>query len=133
QTHWRTHWAASAQEAEQVGTPVGTGSGGPGPRTRRADGTPGKGPVKARRARLLGMRGRRALLPWALLAPALVVVGALLLFPLGRIVWLSFRDYRLRNLDSVESDFIVFHHHVALLTDPYLWNVAVLNTVVFLV
>src|SRR5699024_11726138 len=105
---------ASATGAEHVGTPVGTGAGGAGPRTRRADGTPVKGPVKARRAGLLGMRGRRALVPWALLAPALVVVGALLLFPLGRIVWLSFRDYRLRNLDSVESDFIVFHHHVAL-------------------
>lgn len=79
------------------------------------------------------MRGRRALLPWALLAPALVVVGALLLFPLGRIVWLSFRDYRLRNLVSGESDFIGFDNYVALLTDPYLWNVAVLNTVVFAV
>ena len=72
-------------------------------------------------------------MPWALLAPALVVVGALLLFPLGRIVWLSFRDYRLRNLVSGESDFIGFDNYVALLTDPYLWNVAVLNTVVFAV
>ena len=73
-----------------MGTPVKPGTGDAGPMTRRADGAPTKGPVKARRARFLGMRGRRALLPWVLLAPALAVVGVLLLFPLGRIVWLSF-------------------------------------------
>ena len=116
-----------------MGTPVKPGTGDAGPMTRRADGAPTKGPVKARRARFLGMRGRRALLPWVLLAPALAVVGVLLLFPLGRIVWLSFREYHLRNLVSGESDFIGFDNYVALLTDPYLWNVAVLNTVVFAV
>ncbi|WP_150242871.1 carbohydrate ABC transporter permease [Nocardiopsis quinghaiensis] len=77
------------------------------------------------------MRGRRALLPWVLLAPALTVIGLLLLFPLGRIVWLSFREYRLRNLVSGESDFIGFANYATLLTDPYLWRIAMVNTVVF--
>ncbi|GAB3709411.1 carbohydrate ABC transporter permease [Nocardiopsis nanhaiensis] len=77
------------------------------------------------------MRGRRALLPWVLLAPPLVVIGLLLLFPIARIVWLSFRDFHLRNLVSGESDFIGFDNYVTLLTDPYLWQVVLLNTVVF--
>ncbi|WP_017612530.1 carbohydrate ABC transporter permease [Nocardiopsis salina] len=79
------------------------------------------------------MRGRRAALPWLLLTPPLLVIGALLLFPLGRIVWLSMREYHLSNLVSGESDFIGFDNYIALLTDPYLWNVALLNTVVFAV
>ncbi len=82
---------------------------------------------------MMSMRGRRAALPWLLLTPPLLVIGALLLFPLGRIVWLSMREYHLSNLVSGESDFIGFDNYIALLTDPYLWNVALLNTVVFAV
>ncbi|WP_433701978.1 carbohydrate ABC transporter permease [Nocardiopsis sp. CA-288880] len=81
----------------------------------------------------MGRRARRTLLPWVLLAPALTVIGLLLLFPLGRILWLSFRDFKLRNLMSGESDFIGLDNYVALLTDPYLWQVAMVNTVVFAV
>jgi N,N'-diacetylchitobiose transport system permease protein len=77
------------------------------------------------------MRRRRALLPWALLAPALVVIGLLLLFPLGRIVWLSFREFGLRELVSGESEFIGPANYLTLLADPYLWRVAMLNTVAF--
>ncbi|MEE2052011.1 sugar ABC transporter permease [Nocardiopsis tropica] len=81
----------------------------------------------------MGRRARRTLLPWVLLAPALTVIGLLLLFPLGRILWLSFRDFKLRNLMSGESEFIGLDNYVALLTDPYLWQVAMVNTVVFAV
>ncbi|MFB8764733.1 carbohydrate ABC transporter permease [Nocardiopsis alba] len=83
------------------------------------------------RAPLLSMRGRRTLLPWVLLAPPLGVIGILLLFPIGRIVWLSFRDFRLANLVSGESEFIGLRHYVDLLTDPYLWRVVLVNTVLF--
>ncbi|GAA1076713.1 sugar ABC transporter permease [Nocardiopsis metallicus] len=96
-------------------------------------GTPVRPPNGGRRAPLLGMRGRRALLPWALLVPPLGVIGLLLLFPIGRIVWLSFRDYKLRNLVSGESDFIGLDNYVRLLTDPYLWQIVMVNTVVFAV
>ncbi|NYH51197.1 N,N'-diacetylchitobiose transport system permease protein [Nocardiopsis arvandica] len=113
-------------------TPVGLGSSsGPGQDTRRPPETSRGRPGPRRRAPLLGMRRRRALLPWVLLAPALTVIGLLLLFPLGRIVWLSFREYELRNLVSGESDFIGFANYAALLTDPYLWRIAMVNTVVF--
>ena len=83
------------------------------------------------RAPLLSMRGRRTLLPWVLLVPPLGVIGILLLFPIGRIVWLSFRDFRLANLVSGESEFIGLGHYVDLLTDPYLWRVVLVNTVLF--
>ncbi|GAA1462826.1 sugar ABC transporter permease [Nocardiopsis exhalans] len=96
-------------------------------------GTPVRPPNGGRRAPLLGMRGRRALLPWVLLVPPLGVIGLLLLFPIGRIVWLSFRDYKLRNLVSGESDFIGLDNYVRLLTDPYLWQIVMVNTVVFAV
>lgn len=113
-------------------TPVGLSTGGgPEQETRRPP--PPQRTRKRRRAPLLGQRGRRALLPWALLAPALAVIGLLLLFPLGRIVWLSFREYQLRNLVSGESDFVGFANYTALLTDSYLWRVALPNTVVFAV
>ncbi|WP_017589110.1 carbohydrate ABC transporter permease [Nocardiopsis ganjiahuensis] len=79
------------------------------------------------------MRGRRALLPWVLLVAPLGVIGLLLLFPIGRIVWLSFRDFKLRNLVSGESEFIGLDNYVRLLTDPYLWQVVLVNTVVFAV
>lgn len=61
------------------------------------------------------------------------MIGLLLLFPIGRIVWLSFRDYKLRNLVSGESDFIGLDNYVRLLTDPYLWQIVMVNTVVFAV
>ncbi|MBR8740305.1 sugar ABC transporter permease [Nocardiopsis sp. MG754419] len=77
------------------------------------------------------MRRRRALLPWVLLAPPLGVIGILLLFPIGRIVWLSFRDFKLRNLVSGESDFVGLSNYVTLLTDPYLLQVVLVNTVTF--
>lgn len=79
------------------------------------------------------MRGRRALLPWVLLVPPLGVIGVLLLLPIGRIVWLSFRDFKLRNLVSGESDFIGLSNYVTLLTDPYLWQTVLVNTLTFAV
>ncbi|SHJ85366.1 N,N'-diacetylchitobiose transport system permease protein [Nocardiopsis flavescens] len=112
-----------------MGTPVGQVTGGAEPGLRASTGPPGRG----RPGPALGLRRRRALLPWALLAPALAVIAALLLFPLARIVWLSFREYRLRNLVSGESDFIGPANYVTLFTDSYLWRVALPNTVGFAV
>ncbi|MEV2276667.1 sugar ABC transporter permease [Nocardiopsis sp. NPDC049922] len=70
-------------------------------------------------------------MPWALLAPGLTVIGLLLLFPLGRVVWLSFRDFHLRNLVSGTSESVGLAHYAALLGDPYLWRVVLPNTVGF--
>nr|WP_221446123.1 sugar ABC transporter permease [Lipingzhangella halophila] len=77
---------------------------------------------------------RRAVpIHWALLAPALAVIGVLLLYPLFRVLVLSFQDYGLRNVISGESDYNGLDNYVQLLTDPYLWRVVLPNTAVFAV
>ncbi|MBB6172797.1 N,N'-diacetylchitobiose transport system permease protein [Nocardiopsis mwathae] len=78
-------------------------------------------------------RTLRRWLPWGLLAPGLLVIGALLLFPLGRVVWLSFQDYTLRNIYTGETNYNWGANYVELLTEPYLWRVVLPNTVVFAV
>ncbi|WP_106581238.1 carbohydrate ABC transporter permease [Murinocardiopsis flavida] len=76
---------------------------------------------------------RARMAPWALLAPALAVIAVLLFYPLGRVVWLSFRHYDLRSLVSGESEFVGFDNFAALLGDSYLWTIVLPNTVVFAV
>ncbi|WP_017627217.1 carbohydrate ABC transporter permease [Nocardiopsis chromatogenes] len=82
---------------------------------------------------LLTRRRRRALLPWALLAPGLAVLGGLLLYPLGRVLWLSVQDYGLDNILSGETDYNGLDNYAELLSDGYLWRVALPNTAVFAV
>lgn len=96
--------------------------------------TPGRSGAAAPRPRpLLTRRRRRALLPWALLAPGLAVLAGLLLFPLGRVLWLSVQDYGLDNILSGETDYIGLDNYAELLSDGYLWRVALPNTALFAV
>ncbi len=83
--------------------------------------------------RRVARRGRIVSMPWMLLAPALTVIAVLLLYPLIRVVLLSFQDYDLSNVISGQTDFNGVDNYVELLTDPYLWQVALPNTVVFAV
>ena len=71
--------------------------------------------------------------PWLLLAPALVVLGALLLFPLARVVVLSFQDFGLRELITGGAAWVGLANYRELLTDPLLWQTVLPNTVVFAV
>ncbi|MFD0772985.1 carbohydrate ABC transporter permease, partial [Streptomonospora algeriensis] len=87
----------------------------------------GRGPRRPR----LSARTRRRWLPWTLLAPALAVIATLLLLPLTRVVWLSVQDYGLDNVVSGRSDYIGLDNYTRLLTDRYLWTVALPNTAVF--
>ncbi|GAB3488363.1 carbohydrate ABC transporter permease [Nocardiopsis coralliicola] len=89
-------------------------------------------PAPARR-RGLSFAARRRALPWALLAPGLLVVGGLLLYPIGRVLWLSIQDYGLGELFRGESNYVGLDNYTDLLADPYLWQVALPNTVVFAV
>lgn len=109
---------------------------------RRAD-----APVTGRRARAAGSpsapapqravptgrRVRKALAPWALLAPALIVLAVLLIVPLGRVLNLSLQDYELKNLIRGESNYIGLDNYVQVLTDPFLWKTVLPNTVGFAV
>ncbi|HSE07626.1 MAG TPA: sugar ABC transporter permease [Nocardioidaceae bacterium] len=80
-------------------------------------------------------RRRRGLtpswLPWVLLAPALTVLGGLLLYPLGRVVTLSVQDFGLRQLVTGESEWVGLGNFAEVLADPLLWRVALPNTAVF--
>ncbi|GAB3212526.1 carbohydrate ABC transporter permease [Marinactinospora thermotolerans] len=84
-------------------------------------------------SRRLSARTRRLVRPWVLLAPALLAIGVLLMYPLARVVWLSFQDYGLDNVVSGQPDYNGLDNYVELLTDPYLWTVALPNTAVFAV
>jgi N,N'-diacetylchitobiose transport system permease protein len=75
-------------------------------------------------------RARRALLPYVLLAPSLVLLVAVLGYPLYRLVAISLQRYRLRELIRGEGSFVALDNYVTVLTDPFFWTV-VLRTVVF--
>ena len=75
----------------------------------------------------------RAWRPWVLIAPALAVLGGLLLYPLYRVAWLSFQDFGLRELVTGETDWIGFANFGELLSEPLLWETVLPNTVVFAV
>ena len=69
--------------------------------------------------------------PWMLIAPALLVLAGLLLWPLIRVVLFSFQDYGLREIVSGEPNFIGAENYVEVLTSPTLWTVVLPNTVGF--
>ncbi len=73
-------------------------------------------------------RGSR---PWLLLAPALVVLGGLLLWPLVRVVAVSLQEFGLRQLLSGEVLWIGVANYQEVFADPFLWRIALPNTVVF--
>lgn len=63
------------------------------------------------------------ILPWLLLAPAGAVVFGLVVYPVGRTFWLSFRRAGLPYLASGESRFVGLDNYADLLTDPHLRGV----------
>jgi N,N'-diacetylchitobiose transport system permease protein len=69
--------------------------------------------------------------PWMLLAPALIVMAGLLLWPLIRVVLFSFQDYGLREIVSGEPNFNGVDNYVEIVTSPTLWMVVLPNTVGF--
>ncbi|MCR2793441.1 sugar ABC transporter permease [Microbacterium sp. zg.Y625] len=71
--------------------------------------------------------------PWLLLAPALIVVGGLLLWPLVRVVLFSLQDYGLREIVSGETNYNGFENYAEVLGSPTLWRVVLPNTVGFAV
>jgi N,N'-diacetylchitobiose transport system permease protein len=70
------------------------------------------------------------LVPYALLAPALLVLAAILGFPMYRLVSLSFQQYGLKELIAGRGTFIGLRNYRDILGDPFFWTVVV-RTVVF--
>ena len=71
----------------------------------------------------------RRFLPWLLVAPALAVVFGLLLYPIGRVVWLSFRDAGLPYLAGGQSRFTGFDNYRRMAADPDLRRIFVTTAV----
>ncbi len=66
-------------------------------------------------------------------APALLVLGALLIYPLIWVVSLAFQDFGLRELREGGFYWSGFDNFREILTDPLLWQTALPNTAVFAV
>lgn len=67
--------------------------------------------------------GRRSPWPYLLVAPAVLGMLYLLVYPLARAVLISFQDFRLRELISGEAEFVGFANYRTLLMDPRFWTV----------
>ncbi|QKW16427.1 carbohydrate ABC transporter permease [Verrucosispora sp. NA02020] len=89
---------------------------------------------EAAAARETPVRRRRRVdrLPYLLLLPCLVVIGVLLLWPLGQVVVMSF--HRLDNVRQVRGDrdwpWVGLGNYAQILGDPFFWTV-LRNTVLF--
>jgi N,N'-diacetylchitobiose transport system permease protein len=68
--------------------------------------------------------------PYALVAPSLLVLAAVLGFPLYRLVALSFQQYGLRELFAGRGRFIGLANYREVLADPFFWTV-VARTLLF--
>ena len=69
--------------------------------------------------------------PWLLLAPALALLGVLLLWPLVRVATVSLQEYGLPQLVSGEVVWIGLANYREIFGDDFLWRTALPNTVVF--
>ncbi|AKZ60047.1 Sugar transporter membrane protein [Streptomyces ambofaciens ATCC 23877] len=78
-----------------------------------------------------GGAGRGSLWPYLLIAPALLGMLYLLVYPLARAVLISFQDFRLRQLILGDADFVGLRNYRTLLSDPQFWEV-VRRTFVFM-
>ncbi|MBC7591140.1 MAG: sugar ABC transporter permease [Salinibacterium sp.] len=81
-----------------------------------------------KRRRLVTMKQAR---PWLLLAPALVLLAGLLLWPLTRVFLFALQDYGLREIVSGKSNFIGLDNYAEIFGDASLWSVVLPNTIGF--
>jgi N,N'-diacetylchitobiose transport system permease protein len=84
---------------------------------------------RRRRPRTPG-RVLRGSVPYLLVLPVAVVIGAVLGYPLYKLVALSFQQYRLPELIQREGTWVGFDNYASVLRDEIFWN-TLLRTVVF--
>ncbi|MFP8960318.1 carbohydrate ABC transporter permease [Streptomyces nanhaiensis] len=78
-------------------------------------------------------RGKSARLPYLLIAPAIVAVGAVFAYPLVKTVIMSFQDMRRAHLwGGTTPPWVGFEQFSNILGDPHFWAVTV-RTVLFMV
>ena len=78
---------------------------------------PRRPPGPARRPTMAGVW------PYLLIAPAVLGMLYLLVYPLARAVLISFQDFGLRQLILGDAHFVGFANYRTLLTDPRFWTV----------
>ncbi|MFB7513219.1 carbohydrate ABC transporter permease [Streptomyces sp. NPDC056144] len=61
--------------------------------------------------------------PYLLVAPAVLGMLYLLLYPFARALLISFQDFRLRELIRGDAEFVGLRNYQTLLTDPRFWDV----------
>jgi N,N'-diacetylchitobiose transport system permease protein len=83
-----------------------------------------------RRRHALGERAFRAFTPYLLLAPAAVVIGAVLGYPVYLLLRLSFQQFGLAELVTRKGNWIGLDNYTRILHDEQFWTVVV-RTVVF--
>jgi N,N'-diacetylchitobiose transport system permease protein len=83
-----------------------------------------------RRRRLTSRRVTQAAAPYALIAPAIVVIGAILAYPIYFLVRLSFQHYGLFQLIAHKGSWVGLHNYGVLVRDPVFWHTLV-RTVIF--
>ncbi len=92
---------------------------------------PGAPPSQEVNRRRGGYQAAMKRRPWLLLGPALAVLAILMLWPLGRVVWLSFQDYGLRELNRGTSNYIGLENYAEIFGSSYLYTVVLPNTIGF--
>jgi N,N'-diacetylchitobiose transport system permease protein len=68
---------------------------------------------------------RSQLLPYALIVPSVAVIGGILAFPLGMLVWISLQHYGLRELIQHEGGWVGLGNYRAVIADPLFHQVIV--------
>ena len=68
-------------------------------------------------------RRRSSALPYVLLLPTVVVLGAMLGYPLVRLVTMSLQEYGLPQVFGQPADWVGFANFRAILEDDYFWTV----------
>ena len=58
--------------------------------------------------------------PYFLLAPAYLLIGGFMLYPMVTVFLLSLQEYRL--MDPLNTPFVGFKHYSIMLSDEYFWS-----------
>ena len=88
-------------------------------------------PLRARRRRPLSVgRAARGSVPYLLVAPVVIAIGAVLGYPLYHLVTLSFQRYGLPELIQHEGEWIGLDNYRSVLSDHVFWDTLV-RTLVF--
>ena len=73
---------------------------------------------------------RAPLLPYGLISLSLLVIGGILAFPLGWLVWLSFQHYGLKELIAHQGQWVGLDNYRTILVDP-LFRQVIVRTLLF--